>query len=155
MGQLLVKQLAHELKNYHLYLSFANYFGVEGISDLEEFFIKRSDEEKSHHEWIKTYLTDSNYKFIYPQIEANTVKIENHMDPFLASIDREILTTNMIYTIYEKAISEKDYMTASWLYEKLIKEQIEEENLVKTCRDIMEQDANIFVKADKILDLLN
>ena len=39
---LLVKQLAHELKNRNLYLSFANYFIVNGIDDLAEYYKKRA-----------------------------------------------------------------------------------------------------------------
>ena len=153
-GKILVKQLAHELKNRSLYLSFSNYFAVEGIEDLAEFFKKRAEEENNHHQWIADYLSDANYKFIYPAVEFNTEKIESMIDPFIQSIDREILTTNMIYTIYELALSEKDYMTASWLYDKLIREQIEEESLTLTCRDIMEQEGDIFLKAEKVLELL-
>lgn len=154
IGELLVKQLAHELKNYTLYLTFANYFGVKGLPKLQEFYEKRANEEKDHHYWILTYLTNANYIFDYPAIEANNVKIETYVDPFVASVEREVLTTEMIYRIYELAIAEKDFLTASWLYEKLIKEQIEEQGLVMSCRDIMEQDADILVKTEQILELL-
>mgnify|MGYP000893269280 CR=1 FL=1 len=34
--ELLIKQIAHELKNFTLYCSFSNYFSLEGIVDLEE-----------------------------------------------------------------------------------------------------------------------
>ena len=37
LGELLVKQLGHELKNYNLYMSFANFFAIEGITKLEEY----------------------------------------------------------------------------------------------------------------------
>ena len=154
IGQLCVKQLAHELKNRNLYLTFANYFSVAGINDLAEFFQKRSEEENNHHYWVKEFLDDANYQFEYPVVEKNDVTIKNMMDPFIAQIDREILTTNMIYAIYDQALNEKDYMTTSWLYDKLVKEQLEEESLALTCRDIMEQDADIFVKAEKLLELL-
>ena len=43
VGNLLVTQLAHELKNFNLYMSFANYFGVEGISDLEYYYDATED----------------------------------------------------------------------------------------------------------------
>ena len=45
-------------------------------------------------------------------------------------------------------------MTASWLYEKLIKEQIEEENTSRMAVTIMEEESDIYLKADKVLDLL-
>lgn len=154
IGEMLVKQIAHELKNYDLYKSFANYFDVEGVADLATYFNKRADEEKNHHEWCISYLTDANYKVLYPAIEVNTVKIENYSTPFDATIEREIETTQLIYKIYEQAISEKDYMTAAWLLEKLIKEQHEEESISLSASDIIKQDSDIFLKAEKVLELL-
>jgi ferritin len=154
LGSLLVKQVAHELKNFNLYKSFANFFGVEGISDLEEYYNKRAIEEKNHSEWIYSYLTDGDYKFLYPIVELNTEKYEQYIDPFILTVDREILTTQLIYKIYEQAVSEKDYMTASWLYEKLIKEQVEEENISRMAVTIMSMDADIFVSAEEVLKLL-
>ena len=40
IGKLLVSQISHELKNHALYLSYANYFSVEGIIDIEEYYRK-------------------------------------------------------------------------------------------------------------------
>lgn len=154
IGELLVKQIAHELKNRNLYLSFANYFSVEGIVDLEKYYRYRADEEDDHHKWIMDYLSEGDYKFMYPAVEQNTEKFDTYVTPFKQTVDREIVTTQMLYEIYELAISEKDYMTASWLYEKLIKEQIEEENTSRMAVTIMEEESNIYGKADKVLDLL-
>ena len=154
LGALLIKQIAHELKNFNLYMSFANYFAVEGITDLEEYYRKRAEEEKNHHQWIMDYLSDADYKFTYPAIELNTEKFESYEVPFKQTVNREIQTTQMIYGIYEAAMAEKDYMTASWLYEKLIKEQIEEENTSRAALDIMEQESDIYLRADQIKDLL-
>jgi len=154
MGELLVKQVAHELKNRNLYLSYANYFSVEGIVDLEKYYRKRAEEENNHHQWIMDYLSDADYKFMYPAVELNTEKVEKYIDPFVQTIDREILTTQMIGGIYEKAIAEKDFMTASWLYEKLLKEQIEEENTSRMARTIMEESSDVFICAEKVYELL-
>ena len=38
---LLRKQAAHELRNFNLYNSFANYFSLEGLVDLQEYYLKR------------------------------------------------------------------------------------------------------------------
>jgi len=154
IGQLMVKQIAHELKNYNLYLSYANYFSVEGILDLEEYYKKRAKEENNHHKWLMNYLSEADFKFMYPAVEMNTEKINNYIDPFVQTVDREILTTQMLYAIYEQATAEKDLMTAWWLYETLIKEQIEEENVSRMARTIIEEPADIFIKAGHILSLL-
>lgn len=124
VGNLMVKQIAHELKNYTLYRSYANYFSVEGILDLETYYTKRALEEYHHHEWLSEYLSEADFKFMYPAIEQNTEEIKNYEDPFTQTVDREILTTQMLYTIYELCQSEKDFMTSSWLYKQLILEQV-------------------------------
>lgn len=153
---LLIKQAAHELKNFNLYNSFSNYFSLEGLVDLQKYYAKRAKEEKLHHQWILDYMNDADARIEYPVIEVNTEqKIPNILFPFTATVDREIQTTQMIYAIYEVAIEEKDFMTASWLYEKLIKEQIEEESISRMAVSIIETDADIFIKAEQILDLLN
>jgi len=151
----MVKQIAHELKNYNLYQSYANYFSVEGIVDLDVYYQRRAIEEYNHHEWVMKYLSDADFKFMYPAIEQNTEKVTNYMDPFTQTVDREIMTTEMIYAIYEQCQKEKDYMTCSWLYDKLIKEQIEEENVTRMARTIMEETSDIFLRAKKVLKLLN
>lgn len=155
IGDLLVKQLEHEMKNYNLYRSFASFFAIEGYSALEEYYQKRATEEKLHHDWCFQYLTDGDYKFKYPSISENTETFSELIDPFKLTVDREILTTEMIYKIYEAALEEKDFMTASWLSKKLIKEQIEEENTSRMALTIMEESADIYNKADQVLDLLD
>ena len=154
ISNLLIKQLAHELKNYNLYKSFANYYDVEGCVALAEYYKKRADEELLHHKWILDYLTEGDVKFMYPAVEQNSEKPTDYVMPFKATIDREIQTTQMIYAIYEAAIAEKDYMTASWLFDKLIKEQIEEENTSRMALTIMEEESDIYFRAKKVLKLL-
>lgn len=154
LSLLLIKQLAHELKNYNLYLSFANFFGNEGITDLESYYRKRASEELLHHQWIMDYLTDADVQFVYPSIDKNTEVISDYITPFKQTVDREIQTTEMIYKIHEAAMAEKDFMTVSWLSEKLIREQIEEENTSRAALDIMEQDSDLYLRAERVHDLL-
>lgn len=154
ISNLLIKQLAHELKNYNLYKSFANYYDIEGCVALAEYYSKRADEELLHHKWILDYLTEGDVKFMYPAVEQNSETPTDYVMPFRATVDREIQTTQMIYAIYEAAIAEKDYMTASWLFDKLIKEQIEEENTSRMALTIMEEESDIYFRAKKVLKLL-
>lgn len=155
VGDLLVNQLSHELKNFNLYNSFANYFSLEGIVDLETYYAKRAAEEKNHHDWILSFLHDADYRVKYAITPVNEEQsVDSWLAPFKATVDREIETTQMLYAIYEAVLSEKDYMTASWLYEKLIKEQIEEESISRMAVSIIEIDGDIFNKAEAILNLL-
>lgn len=154
LGKLLVDQLAHELKNFNLYKTFANFFAVESINNLEIYYNIRASEELLHHEWIYEYLSNADFLFTYPAIEVNVEKFETYIDPFKLTVDREIQTTDLIYNLYETAIKLKDYMTTSWLFEKLIEEQIEEENVSRMALAIMEEDSGIFVKSKEVLKLL-
>lgn len=156
MEAILIKQAAHEMKNFILYNGFANYFAIEGIDTLDEYFHKRAEEEENHYYWIQNYLKDCDGMLIMPAIEANKelVNIPDMVYPFIATVEREIQTTNMIYAIKDLAISEKDYMTNVWLNEHLIREQIEEENTSRMALAIMEKDADLFEKAEEILELL-
>lgn len=155
LSKLLVDQLGHELKNYNLYKSFANFFGVKGLDDLQTYFDHRAEEEKNHANWIHKYLSDGDYMFTYPAIEKNDEEFSSLIDPFVLTVIREIETTQLIYKIYETAKEEGDYMTSSWLYKLLIKEQIEEENTSRMAQTIMELDGDIFKKSGKVLELLN
>ncbi len=155
LSTMLVKQLAHELKNYNLYKTFANYFDVEGVVDLAEYYSKRADEEFKHQDWIYKYLTDADIVFQYPAIEANNYVVKNYVEPFQLTVDREIETTDGIYKIYEEAQMEKDYMTVVWLQQHLVPEQIEEENTSRMALVIMEEDADLYIKAERVLHLLD
>ena len=59
MIEMLVKQLSAELANHSLYRTFANYFAVEGLPKLEEYFKERAKEEYLHHDWIYNYLSEN------------------------------------------------------------------------------------------------
>ena len=60
----------------------------------------------------------------------------------------------MICEIYEAAQAEKDHMTVTWLQKPLLLEQIEEENSSRAALGIMEQDADVYMKAKRILNTL-
>lgn len=155
MGALLIKQAAHELKNFVLYNNFANYFELEAIVPLAEYFSKRAAEEKAHHDWILSYMNDADCRMMYPAIEQNKEQaVESLIDPFVFTVDREIETTQLLYKIHEQAVAERDLMTMIWLQEHLIKEQIEEENTSRVARAIMERDGDILIKAEAVLNLL-
>lgn len=154
--QLLIKQAVHELQNYFLYSSFANFFALESIEPLYEYYKKRADEELDHYHWCYDYLTDADCRVVVPTIpKVEGQEVTSVIDPFIVTIDKEIETTQMIYKIYEQAKLDKDYMTCTWLQEKLIPEQIEEENTSRIARGIMELDGDILVKANNVLKLLD
>lgn len=155
---LIVKQIGHELSNYTIYMSFAAYFARLGYTNLEEYYRKRANEEYNHHLWCVNYLIEADANFVYPAIEGVSEKFtaKNLIDPFILTVEREIETTQLIYTIKKLAESQDDFMTVTWLFEHLVKEQVEEENLSRMVQSIAEQEETPWLeKAKAILDLLD
>lgn len=154
MAEILVLQIAHELYNQNLYKTFANYFGVKGFLKLEEYYLKRSFEEYNHSEWIREYLNDCDIVFQYPQIDKVEITINELIDPFLLTVDKEIDTTDKINEIAVKALSLPDLATFNFL-QKLISEQIEEEKISRTILSIAKMEDSWLIKEEAILDSYN
>lgn len=159
LRDMFVNQLAHELKNFCLYNSFAVYYSCKGLDKLGQYFKDRANEELVHQGWIMDYLTTCDAVFSYPVISANDIApIDDDVTPFRLSIDREIETTEMIKDIAKQAVAEGDFLTLAFLNgnyneARLIPEQIEEESLSRTALDIMLTEDNILKKEERIYDL--
>ena len=156
VGDLLVKQIAHELFNHNLYRTFANFFALEGIVSLEKYYIARAEEELVHHRWIVDRLNEADYDFMYPAVKAVTEKFEDIVDPFKLTVLKEIETTELINKIADEAFKECDWQTLTWLQLKLIPEQHEEETTSRTALDIIakKDDCSIYEKAEEVYELL-
>jgi ferritin len=156
--QLLLRQLKHELQNHNAYMNFANYFGVRGFTILEEYYKQRADEEYLHHSWIRKYLNENDAEYIYPTIDQFDKKINSMEDPFDITVDLEIETTQMIDEIIEQAASEGDWATFNWLMGhseetgRLREEQVEEESISRTARDIAKTEGSWLRKEKSIMN---
>lgn len=156
--ELLLRQLKHELQNHNAYMNFANYFGVRGFVVLEEYYKQRADEEYLHHSWIRKYLNENDAEYIYPTIDQFDKKIDSMEAPFDITVDLEIETTQMIDEIIEQAASEGDWATFNWLMghdkEKgmLRDEQVEEESISRTVRDIAKSTGSWLRKEKSIMN---
>lgn len=143
MIKALVNQLHKEESNHDLYASFAAYFSKLGLQGLEKYFESRAKEELLHHKWIKSYLKECDAEYSYPKIDAINIDIPDRKTPFIMTVDKEIETTMSIYTIATLAYKEGDFTTIQWLYGndeergRLIVEQVEEENISRLYRDMV------------------
>lgn len=157
MIKMLTTQLAAELSNKHLYMTFANYFGTSGLPKLEEYFKRRADEEELHHYWIWWYLGYCDAEFHYPAVGPIDLEIPDHVFPFKATVDKEIETTMRINEIVEQALKEKDWTTYNWLmgtdkeHGMLVKEQNEEESVSRTIADMAQEGDSWLIKQNSIL----
>lgn len=115
MQKLLLRQLKHELENHNIYRTFANFFGTQGLTVLEEYYRLRAEEEKLHHDWIANYLNTCDVVYSYPEIPAVNYDLKSNVTPFQLTVDKEIETTMLIYEMVDLAQEEKDWRTWKWL----------------------------------------
>lgn len=159
VGQLLVEQMANELYNKMLYEEFASFYAEHGLVHLENYFHLRAEEEENHYQWIKTFLTNSDYTYSHPEVDKLSEEYKELKDPFQISLDVEIETTEDIYDIYDKAVEEKDWITVQWLmsddstYGNLIKEQAEEMSLSRTVLEIANMEDSWLTKERAIMNV--
>lgn len=161
LREMLVNQLAHELKNYTLYNSFSVYFACKGLEKISAYFKTRANEELTHQQWVMEYLQECGTEFEYPAVGLNeNQNFTDFVTPFELTLDREIETTQMINAIADEALKEHDWKTLSFLLgtfnaARLIPEQIEEEATSRTALDIMRTDECIMHKENRIAELLS
>lgn len=155
VGKLLVAQMSNELYNYHLYLSMANFFALEGIIKLEEYYRLRAKEEHVHFMWIFDYLNECDYSFKVPSVIEVKEAVDDTVQIFKDTVEAEIKTSDDIDAIYKMAVECSDNHTRCWLDSKLIPEQHEEETTSRTALDLISlEDVNIIERAELILELL-
>ena len=152
-----VAQLQAELTNFAMYNSFAVWFETHGLDDLGKYYRARADEELLHHKWIMDYLSDCDADFKYPSTPNIDIDINDAVQPFELTVDREIETTGGINRIANQCCKEGDWGTISFLngnYSdgKLIPEQVEEESISRTALDIMRMDASILRRQKEVYD---
>jgi ferritin len=152
VAELLVKQISRELYNENLYSTFANYFAINGLDKLEDYYQGRADEEHEHHTWIRDYLRDANIPFAYPRVDEIEVEIEDHLDPFKQTVKAEIETTEWINDIAKAAQEEGDYQTLLSIIKKLQDEQVEEQSLSLKVLAMAAIDTDWLTKATEILE---
>lgn len=157
--EMLINQLAHELRNHNLYMTFSNFYANKGLNLLSEYYKLRAEEEYIHHDWIRKYLMDNGINYKYPTIAEVDETFESLIDPIKLTVQVEEETTAMIYDIADQAVKESDHITIAWLngnnskFGALIIEQLEEQSLSKAVLDIAKLDDGWLTKEKAIMAL--
>lgn len=157
---LLVDQISAELYNKLLYEHFANYFALQGYVELERYYRQRANEEETHYQWIKKFLSDNDCVYDHPGVDDIEEPINNMILPFEITVDAENETTELIYKIVEKALAVKDFISYQWLMSDstttgcLVKEQMEEMAVSRQALAIASSEDPWLIKASAIHNLL-
>lgn len=159
LTDLLVRQLAHELRNHNLYMTFCNFYSAKGLNLLSEYYKLRAGEEYLHHDWIRWYLQENGAVYKYPNIADIDETFLDLIDPIKLTVEVEKETTDMIYEIVDQAEKEKDYITLAWLngndsnHGALLLEQLEEESLSTAVLDIAQLNDGWLTKEQAIMQM--
>jgi ferritin len=136
VGTLLNAQINKELYSAYLYMSFANYFALKGLSGFSHWYDVQTQEERDHALLFRQYLLNNNWPIILSAIDMPENTFADITEPLEAGLAHEEYVTDLINTIYGAATTAKDYRTMQFL-DWFIKEQGEEEENARGLIDKM------------------
>lgn len=133
---LLTRQYYHEISNHLFYSAYQVQAEFQGLTGFSEFLKSQAEGELLHAGKVKQFIIDRNSKLESGSPEQ-ALTVDNWPLAFKAIQTREVKTTEMLNEILSQAMAEGDTFSFQWLIdpEGLIKEQIEEENIIQTILD--------------------
>ena len=120
------RQINSELYSAHLYLSMAAYFETLSLGGFSHWMKQQFHEEVSHSLKLFDFITDRGGRVALRSIDQPPIEFESVAAVMEMSLAHEREITAMIDSLYELAISERDY-AAHVLLEWFVDEQVEEE----------------------------
>lgn len=120
------EQINKELFSSYLYLSMAAYFEDQNLPGFAKWMYVQEGEEREHGKKFYEYLVDRGAKVELKAITAPATTWKSSLDVFKEVQKHEAFVTASINSLYELALSEKDYASQIML-QWFITEQIEEE----------------------------
>lgn len=128
------KQINAELYSSYTYLSMAADSEAKGFPGFGRWMRKQSEEETAHAMKLFNFVLDRGGRVELDAIAKPKASFGNVAQMFEESLKHERKVTQMIHTLHQLALAEKDSATAVML-EWFIEEQVEEE---KTAMDILD-----------------
>ena len=129
--QLLLIQVANEMRNASVYLSMSNNMEVVGYKNSAKYFLSQHGEEMNHVRKIVAYMTERNAPISLTDIEG--VGEEQYTSPIEAFVDSqelEFMTTTEWNIIYEMCIEKKDWITLELAREFMNIQEVGEEEIM-------------------------
>jgi ferritin len=120
------EQINKELYSSYLYLSMAAYFEDQNLPGFANWMYVQEGEEREHGKKFYEYLVDRGAKVELKAIAAPATTWKSSLEVFKEVQKHEAFVTASINSLYEIALSEKDYASQIML-QWFITEQIEEE----------------------------
>lgn len=134
MEQALNKQMTREAYQAQVYLSYGSWAEVNGYPGIATFLYKHMDEERQHMFKFVKFINDRGGKTKIDAIDGPPDDPKDIADCLQKTLQHEIENSKAIDKIVNLANEEKDWSTFSF-GQWFVKEQIEEETLVKDLID--------------------
>jgi ferritin len=129
------EQINKEFYSSYLYLSMAAYFEAKNLAGFAQWMYVQADEERGHGMKLFKHLLERGGKVELKGITGPQIDWRSNLEVFKHVQEHEAAVTASINTLYELALSEKDY-PVQVLLQWFITEQVEEE---KNAADIIQQ----------------
>jgi len=120
-------QITHEFEAEHTYLGIAAYFEALTLPGFAHWMQKQAAEERTHAMKFFKYVCARGGSVSLDALAKPVSSFKSVLAAFEAAYAFELTTTKKINALYELAIAEKDFASASML-KWFIDEQVEEEN---------------------------
>lgn len=130
MEEALNEQMTREAYQAQVYLSYASWAEVSNFAGIADFLYKHMHEEREHMFKILKYINDRGGSTKIEAIKAPPANPNDIGDCLKRILKHEIDNSKQIDKIVELAHEERDWATFSFA-QWFVKEQIEEESLVK------------------------
>ena len=143
-------QMGHELTNYYIYKNFAGIADFLGLDGTKSWFEKQSEEEKGHFEKFYKYISDKGHLPKLSTLPEQETDILSFAELFAKTIETEAQTTNNLRLVAQICKEDNDDQT----YELILwflKEQVEEEDTVRTIYQRILMSSNNPLKVDEEL----
>jgi len=126
MQKTMNEQINKELFSAYLYLSMAAWFEHNNLPGFAKWMHVQSGEEYGHAMKFYGHIMDRGGKVELKALEAPQVSWKSNLDAVKAVLEHEQFITASINSLYDQAVSEKDY-PAQVMLQWFVTEQVEEE----------------------------
>jgi ferritin len=154
---LLNNQVKMEAEASAKYLAMASWCDRNGFKHSASYFLKQSDEERSHMLKIFNYLMTVGGTAVSPEVGAVKQEFATFKSVFESALQGEIAVTQSINRIVTQTRREEDYATENFM-QWFVKEQIEEEDNARRAIELFEvigEDGSGLYLIDKAIGKIN
>jgi ferritin len=128
------EQINAELYSAYLYLSMSSWFDSTGLKGFAHWERIQAMEERDHALKFFDYVCARGGRVIMKQIAAPPISWKTPQEAFETQLNHELKVTDLINTLVNLAMGEKDHATVQFL-QWFVGEQVEEEENARTILD--------------------